>query len=71
MLVFDAATPPDCDPVTNMVVVSFNNSDNIKLIDIVRKKVCKKIHITGSQSGGVAASNTTSHRVLSCHYLLL
>jgi hypothetical protein len=28
------------------------------LIDIVRKKVCKKIHITGSQSGGVAASNT-------------
>jgi hypothetical protein len=45
-------------PGTNMAVVSFNNSDNIQLIDIVRKKVCKKIHITGSQSGGVAASNT-------------
>ena len=45
-------------PGTNMVVVSFKNSDNIKLIDIVRKKVCKKIQITGSQSGGVAASNT-------------
>ena len=28
-------------PGTNMVVVSFKNSDNIKLIDIVRKKVCK------------------------------
>ena len=45
-------------PGTNMVVVSSNNSDNIQFIDIVRKKVCKKIQITGSQSGGVAASNT-------------
>jgi hypothetical protein len=30
----------------------------LKMIDIVRKKVCKKVQITGSQSGGVAASNT-------------
>jgi hypothetical protein len=41
-----------------MVVVSSCDSDYIQFIDIVRKKVCNEIKITGSQSGGVAASNT-------------
>jgi hypothetical protein len=43
---------------TNMVVVSSNSSDYIQFIDIVRKKVYNEIKITGSQYGGVAASNT-------------
>jgi hypothetical protein len=41
-----------------MVVVSSINSHNIQFIDIVRKKVYNEIKITGSESGGVAASNT-------------
>jgi hypothetical protein len=45
-------------PGTNMVVVSSIDSDYIQFIDIVRKKVYKEIKITGSQSGGVSASNT-------------
>jgi hypothetical protein len=45
-------------PGTNMVVMSSINSDYIQFIDIVRKKVYNEIKITGSQSGGVAASNT-------------
>jgi hypothetical protein len=45
-------------PGTNMVMVSSNTSDYIQFIDIVRKKVYNEIHITGSQSGGVAVSNT-------------
>ena len=44
---------------TNMVVVSSINSHNIQFIDIVRKNLCNKIHITGSERGGVAASKTS------------
>ena len=45
-------------PGTNIVVVSSINSDYIQFIDIVRKKVCNKIQITGSQYVGVVASST-------------
>jgi hypothetical protein len=45
-------------PGTNMVVVSSRNSDYIQFIDIFRKKVYNEMQITGTQYGGVAASNT-------------
>ena len=45
-------------PGTNMVVVSSYNSNYIQFIDIDRKKVYSEMHITASQYGGVAASDT-------------
>ena len=53
-------TPRDVTtiPGTNMVVVSSIQSDYIQFIDIVRKKVYNEIHVTGSERGGMAVSNT-------------
>lgn len=45
-------------PGTNMVVVSSGDSDYIQCIDLIRKNVYKEICITGSECGGMTASNT-------------
>ena len=45
-------------PGTYMVVVSSGDSGYIQFIDIVRKNAYKEIYITGSECGGMAASNT-------------
>jgi hypothetical protein len=38
--------------------MDFLDSGHIQFIDIVRKNAYKEIYITGSECGGIAASNT-------------